>query len=290
MSAVLETANAKINLTLKVLGKRADGYHLLESLVVFADVADRLTCAEADHLSLELSGPFASALEGESDNLVLEAARRMAVEMDRTPNLAFTLEKSLPVASGIGGGSADAAAAMRTLVRLWGDPESSLADIALSLGADVPVCLRKKSSLMSGIGEALQPLQTMPEFDAILVNPGVAVSTKDVFRALGASQGWDMGAEAAAPSLQTKSDVLDYLMAHPNDLEAPAVRVQPAIANVLNAIRETENCQFVRMSGSGATCFGLYDNLFDAADAAAKLRTDHPDWWVVATRFMGSGR
>ena len=288
MSAILDTANAKINLTLKVLGKRADGYHLLESLVVFADVADRLTCAEADHLSLELSGPFASALEGESDNLILEAARRMAVEMDRTPNLAFTLEKNLPVASGIGGGSADAAAAMRTLVRLWGDPESSLADIALSLGADVPVCLRKKPSLMSGIGEALQPLQTMPELDAILVNPGVAVSTKEVFKALGASQGWDMDKTTEAPSLKTKRDVLDYLMAHPNDLEVPAVRVQPAIADVLNAIREAENCQFARMSGSGASCFGLYDNPFDAAEAAAALKETHPDWWIVATRFKGT--
>ncbi|MEQ9518134.1 MAG: 4-(cytidine 5'-diphospho)-2-C-methyl-D-erythritol kinase [Parvibaculum sp.] len=293
MSAILETANAKINLSLKVLGKRADGYHLLESLVVFADIADRLTCREADHLSLELSGPFASALGSDgSSNLVLEAAKSFAAEMGRQPDLAFTLEKNLPVASGIGGGSADAAAAIRTMVRLWGDPDCTLQSLALSLGADVPVCLRKKPSIMSGIGEQLTPLRSLPDMDAVLVNPGVRVSTGAVFKTLRAepiSQPEAMSSVLTtnAPAFTDKEGVLTYLAANGNDLETPARKLEPQIDKVLERIAETPGCRLARMSGSGATCFGLYDNPFDAAEAASVLKKAAPDWWVVATIFKG---
>ena len=283
---ILEIANAKINLSLRVRGRREDGYHQLESLVVFASVADKLTCRDADELSLEITGPFANSLSADDDNLVLKAGRIFSAALGRDPTLAFSLEKNLPVASGIGGGSADAAAAIRACMRLWDDPPGSIAGLALQLGADVPVCVHKRPSFITGIGENIRRVPQLPEMHAVLVNPGVAVSTAEVFRHLNA--GPVIGAERlpVLGGVATLDRLLGWLEENGNDLEMPAIKIAPVIAEVLQSLKQTADCRIARMSGSGATCFGLYENPFDAAEAAVRLASEHADWWVQATRFL----
>ena len=285
-----EVGRAKVNLTLRVVGRRVDGYHDLESVVAFADCADRLTLVPGPDLKLEITGPLAQACGEIADNLVLKASGLLAA---RVPNLklgTFTLEKVLPVAAGIGGGSADAAAALRLLAQLNDLPldDERLKEVALETGADVPVCLRSHACDMTGIGESLLPLNP-PELPCLLVNPCVAVATKDVFSALGLRSGellvgatdviespdWpDRGASVA--------DWVAELSLVGNDLEAPAMRIQPAIGEVLAALRESAGALLARMSGSGATCFAIYGNGGEAPAAADKIRRDHPDWWVHA--------
>ncbi len=264
-----EYAWAKVNLYLHVLGRRADGYHVLDSLVVFAAAADRLHGTAADTVSLGFGGPFGGILAAEPDNLVLRAVRAF----DPSGGARLTLEKHLPVASGIGGGSADAAAALRLLPRLWGCAPPPPA-VALSLGADVPVCVASVPCRMTGIGELLEPAPALPAFGIALVNPGVAVATAAVFCArLGAfsapaplPEGWDDAAAMAADLAGLR-----------NDLEPPAIALCPAIADVLAALRATPGCLHARMSGSGATCFALYETAQLAlAGAAACAR---PGWW-----------
>ncbi len=278
MAWLTEAAPAKVNLTLHVTGRAPDGYHLLDSLVVFGPAADRLHAEPAETLTLELTGPFAAGLAAEADNLVLRAARALAGWAGRVAGAALVLEKTLPVASGIGGGSADAAAALRLLARLWDlhpDP-ATLAALAAGLGADVPVCLASRPARMAGIGEVLSAAPTLPPCGLLLVNPGVAVATVDVFRARAGAfsppavlpSGWP---DAAAMARD--------LAALSNDLEAPALAVCPAIAPVLAALRALPGCRLGRMSGSGATCFGLFDDAAAAEAAAARL----PDgWWRSA--------
>lgn len=284
----VEIANAKINLSLKVLGKRSDGYHQLESLVVFASTADKLTCCDADELALAITGPFSQGLSSGDDNLIMKAARLYAAALGRDPTVAFTLEKNLPLASGIGGGSADAAAAVRAMMRLWGDPPGSISELTLQLGADVPVCMHKQPSFMTGVGENIRRVPRLPEVHAILVNPGVEVSTADVFKTLNA------GPIEAPPRLPVMSGVetfdrlLGWLEQNSNDLEAPAIELAPVIEDVLKRLRQSAGCKLARMSGSGATCFALFDNPFDATEVAAGLRRAEPTWWVQATRFLGS--
>jgi 4-diphosphocytidyl-2-C-methyl-D-erythritol kinase len=267
-------APAKVNLFLHVTGRREDGYHLLDSLAVFPAVGDFIHAAPADGLSLTMTGPFGASLTAEPDNLVLRAARALAKAAGLSPNAALTLEKHLPVASGIGGGSADAAAALRLLVALWNiDPP--LAPVALSLGADVPVCLASAAARMRGIGEHLSPAPALPPFGMVLINPRVAVSTAAVFRARNAAfspaatlpAGWPDAAAMAAG-----------LAALTNDLEAPAIALAPAIGAVLAALRADQRCLLARMSGSGATCFGLYETPAIAKAAAASIR--RPEWWI----------
>lgn len=274
-----ETARAKINLSLRVLGRRADGYHELSSLVVFAGVGDRLSFKAADHLSLDVTGPFGASLHEEADNLVLRAARALRAASGCAKGAHIVLDKRLPVASGIGGGSADAAAALRGLSRLWG-VSADLEELALGLGADVPVCLESVPALMEGIGERLRPVPPLPPLHLVLVNPGVGVSTGEVFRLL------------AAPALPDRLpvDVLwreggffDWLAARPNDLEAPSRKVCPEIGGVIEALAATRGCLLARMSGSGATCFGLYADEGSAGTAAQGLRERHPGWWILAT-------
>jgi 4-diphosphocytidyl-2-C-methyl-D-erythritol kinase len=274
---ISERASAKINLHLHVVGRRPDGYHLLDSLVVFAGAADRLT-VEPGELSLAVTGAFAAGLETEADNLVLRAARALAAHAGVPATGRLVLEKNLPVASGIGGGSADAAATLRLLSRFWDLDvgQEGLAAIAGRLGADVPVCLAGRAAIMSGIGEILAPPPPLPAAGMVLVNPGVAVSTPAVFRAredgYSAAVAWPVAgwtdAESLAAALRTTG----------NNLEPPALRLAPPIAEALAALHGTPGCLLARMSGSGTTCFGLFADAAAARCAASGL--DHPGWWV----------
>jgi len=290
MPALIEEGRAKVNLSLRVIGRRADGYHDLESVVAFADCADRLTLEPGGELRLATTGPLAAACGEMSDNLVFKAAKLLA---DAIPNLklgAFALDKVLPVAAGIGGGSADAAAALRLLARLnnlsLDDPR--LREVALATGADVPVCLFSRACDMTGVGEQLLPL-ALPSMPCVMVNPRVPVATKDVFRELGLRNGELLvGAtdvlEAPAWPEQRGSiaDWVEVLETVPNDLEAPALRIEPVIGDVLDKLRSSAGVKLARMSGSGATCFAIYGAPAEAHAAAEKIRRDHPDWWVHA--------
>ena len=272
-----ENAPAKINLFLHVTGKRADGYHRLDSLAVFAGIGDRLHAKPSNGLSLRVTGPFAAGLDNEADNLVLRAARAMADAAGVEPDAALVLEKNLPVASGIGGGSADAAATLRLLSRLWNVTlaPATLHGLTQRLGADVPVCLLGRPTRMRGVGEQLDPAPRMPECGLVLVNPGVALSTADVFRARRGDfsapaelpAGWDSAAAMAAD-----------LRGLTNDLQPPALALRPAIGDVLAAIAARPGCLLTRMSGSGATCFGLFSDPDRAAREAASLARE--GWWT----------
>ncbi|MFC4671101.1 4-(cytidine 5'-diphospho)-2-C-methyl-D-erythritol kinase [Seohaeicola nanhaiensis] len=266
-------APAKINLTLHVTGQRGDGYHLLDSLVVFAGIGDTVAVAPAGALSLTVEGPEAAALSGEGDNLVLRAARLMGAER----GAAIRLVKRLPVASGIGGGSADAAAALRALARLWGVALPDERQV-LGLGADVPACLAGHPARMRGIGDDLAPVPGLPEMDIVLVNPGVAVPTPEVFRRLERRDNPPMPAEL--PRWRDAGDFAGWLAEQRNDLLAPALAVAPVIGEVLTALRGTD-CLFAGMSGSGATCFALYPP-GSAESARARIDGAHPGWWSAA--------
>lgn len=290
MPALVEEGRAKVNLSLRVVGRRADGYHDLESVVAFADCADRLTLEPGGELRLATTGPLAAACGETSDNLVFKAAKLLA---DAVPNLklgTFALDKVLPVAAGIGGGSADAAAALRLLARLnnlsLDDPR--LQEVALATGADVPVCLFSRACDMTGVGEQLLPL-ALPSMPCVMVNPRVPVATKDVFKELGLRNGELLvGAtdvlEAPAWPEQGGSiaDWVDVLETVANDLEAPALRIEPVIGDVLEALRDSAGVKLARMSGSGATCFAIYGAAAEANAAAENIRRDHPGWWVHA--------
>jgi 4-diphosphocytidyl-2-C-methyl-D-erythritol kinase len=277
-----EFAPAKVNLYLHVTGQREDGYHLLDSLVVFADVGDQITIAPSNTLTLDHTGPFGNTLPDPTENLIMRAAVALQDAHDVRAGAHITLTKNLPVASGIGGGSADAAAALRGLCQLWDiDPTShAVLDLALSLGADVPVCLRGRSTIMRGIGENFTDIEDCPPTHAVLVNPGVGVSTPTVFKARTGdfSPGVDWGAYPGA----TLAERLGHTR---NDLQPPAMSLSPMIADVLNALADLDGVQLARMSGSGATCFGLFPNAEAARTAATRLKTDHPDWWTTATTF-----
>ncbi|MEO3428433.1 4-(cytidine 5'-diphospho)-2-C-methyl-D-erythritol kinase [Pelagibius sp. CAU 1746] len=280
--AVVEDAWAKINLTLQITGRRPDGYHELNSLVVFAEVGDRLTFAplEGGGLDLTVEGPQAGPLLHQHDNLVLAAALALGKRAGISAGAAMTLTKNLPVASGIGGGSADAAAALRGLARLWGVslPLAKMEALALELGADVPVCLRGAPVVMSGIGEKLEPVPALPPLWLVLVNPGVAVSTAAVFA--GREGDFSQAPEPLLPPLGLVA-LIDWLAARPNDLQAAACRLAPAVVEVLAVLDGLPDCLLARMSGSGATCFGLFESEAAAHDAAEALVRQHPDWWVA---------
>lgn len=265
-------APAKINLFLHVGDKRADGFHPLESLAVFVDVGDRLSLERSDNLSLTIDGPFAEGLVGDGDNLVLKAARLINV----TGRIVLT--KNLPVASGIGGGSADAAAALRALNELWNLNRTDLAEIAAKLGSDVPVCVASKAAWMEGRGEILTPA-SVPALSLVLVNPRVGVSTADVFRTLKDRSGIGM-------RLGWEGDLLPFLRNATNDLEEPACAIQPVIGDVLDALETLPGVKLARMSGSGATCFGIFEDEASAANAARLLSVEHPGWWVHATKVL----
>lgn len=271
-----EAARAKVNLYLHVVGRRADGYHLLDSLAVFPGAADRLFADPADALTLEVEGPGAAGLGAGPDNLVLRAARALASAAGVEAGARLVLDKRLPVASGIGGGSADAAAALRLLARLWGVrlAAEQLREVAQGLGADVPVCLGSRPARMGGVGERLQLAPALPDCGMALLNPGVAVATPDVFRARGGA----FSATAVLPDAWPDAAAMAAGLARMgNDLEAPALSLCPAIATVLDWLRGQKGCLLARMSGSGATCFGLFA---DAEAAAAVARRAPAPWWA----------
>ncbi len=292
---VTQDARAKVNLTLRVLGRRADDYHLLQSLVVFPALADRLVARAADDLTLDLAGPFAAALaggpNGEDDNLVLRAARVLRREAGVVAGAHLTLEKNLPVASGIGGGSADAAATLRILSRLWNVTmdEAALAEIATTLGADVAVCLSPRPALMWGIGERIARLDALPPFWLLLANPGIALATKAVFRELAAPRFSAMQKAPPHPAFASLDALLAWLAREGNDLERPAKALAPEVGQVLAALGATQGCRLARMSGSGATCFGLYADERAAREAARVLGAAHAGWWLEAAPVNGSG-
>jgi 4-diphosphocytidyl-2-C-methyl-D-erythritol kinase len=281
-------APAKVNLTLHVLGKRPDGYHELESLVVFADVGDELTFVPGGELALDVTGPTAASAGDTGDNLVLKAARALG---ERVPGLRlgrFTLDKQLPVAAGLGGGSSDAAAALRLLAlenKLALD-DARIRDAARVTGADVPVCIDPKARMMRGIGEILSAPLPMQKLHAVLVNPRVAVPTKDVFVALAAKplEAIPPPDDFIRPRMEAAS-ILSEVSRRRNDLEYPAVRLQPVIDQVIVALNGAATCGLARMSGSGATCFGLYHSADDAKLVAQKISASQPGWWVQATTF-----
>lgn len=282
-------APAKVNLTLEVLGRRPDGYHILDSLVVFAGIHDTLALAPGAPLSLAVSGPFAEAAGAGESNLVMRAAHALAA---RVPGLrlgAFTLVKRLPVAAGLGGGSSDAAAALRLLARLnrLAANHPVVQEAARVTGADVAVCLDPRARAMGGIGDRVGPALRLSPLAAILVNPGVPLATADVFRALGAAPAPDVARalETDAIPMDDAGALLDRLAASRNDLEVPALRLCPPIGDALAALRDQPGCRLARMSGSGATCFGLFTDRASAAIAAHALRRTHPGWWVTPTRL-----
>jgi 4-diphosphocytidyl-2-C-methyl-D-erythritol kinase len=283
-AARAEKAPAKVNLTLRVLGRRADGYHEIESLVGFADVGDALTLSPGGALALAVGGPTGPAAGDVADNLVLKAARALAERVADLKLGRFSLSKRLPVAAGLGGGSSDAAAALRLLASANGiardDPR--LMQAAVATGADVPVCLDPRTRRMGGIGEILSDPLDLPRLPAILVNPGVAVSTRDVFAALRLPP-----IATAAQASRLAGTLLDEIANGRNDLEAPAIELEPAIAELLAVLGRLPGCRLARMSGSGATCFGLFESTRAATVAGRTLRVGYPGWWVRATVIGG---
>ncbi len=294
-------APAKINLTLRIGRRRLDGYHDLESIVVFADAGDTLTLAPGETLGLSVDGPTAIEAGPADDNLVLKATRALQSQIGQLRTGHFHLTKATPVAAGLGGGSSDAAAALRLLARQNG---LSLADghlmkAASASGADVPVCLDPVPRIMRGIGEILSAPLSMPALPAVLVNARVPVPTGQVFSALA-----KMRTDAAAPPIDddpasrlvesggavSLDALIEALASSSNDLEAPAIALFPAVVETLAAISATRRCRLTRMSGSGGTCFGLFATPGDASEAAARIAREHPGWWVCATTLGAAPR
>lgn len=275
-------APAKINLFLHITGKRTDGYHLLESLAVFTECGDRVSVQPSDTISLSITGPFSNSfVANDPDNLVLRAANLLARTFDRGDGAEIHLEKNLPVSSGIGGGSSDAAATLRALVTMWNlDTDAArLADIGLALGADVPVCLFGDPALMSGIGETIEPVSRLPDCALVLVNVGEPLSTPQVF----AQQAGDFSPSRSWRGAASYEGLVSALAARRNDLSDAAIGVSPAIGGALCDLGQSAGCDLARLSGSGGTCFGLYSDMAAARSAAAGISERNPDWWVVAT-------
>jgi len=279
---VTERASAKINLFLHVGDRRTDGFHPLQSLAVFTEAGDVLRAEAAGQLTLTIDGPFAPGLAGEGDNLVLRAARALAAEAGTLAGASLTLTKNLPVASGIGGGSADAAAALRALRALWqlDVNDATLLQIAATLGSDVPVCIASTAAFMEGRGETLTKA-AVPRLPLLLVNPGVAVPTREVFAALQERSG--AGLALPQNGFADAAALLGFLRETRNDLEAAARRLQPVIGTVLEALAALPGVLLARMSGSGATCFALFADEGASHRAAARLRERHADWWIAPT-------
>lgn len=280
-------APAKINLNLHVGPVKPNGRHDLESLTVFSseETADRVVIAPAEKLSLAVIGPFAEACGPVGDNLVMKAAYALRTVMKVEAGAQITLVKHLPVAAGIGGGSSDAAAALRLLNELWGGPrvDTHLLALAENLGGDVPVCLRPQSTIMRGEGQRLSPVSLPGRVPAVLVNTGIDCPTGPVFRRFDESEGGSEFRQTADPEIRSINDLIDWMNNTYNDLEGPAMSLRPEIAALLGELRDLRNQRAVRMSGSGATCFALFNSMENAASAAALLSKAHPEWWVRAT-------
>ena len=273
-------APAKINLALHVGGRREDGLHRLASLVAFTEFGDGVGVGDAAGISLDVRGPFRADVPLDGSNLVLRAARLMAGRR----GAAISLEKRIPVAAGLGGGSSDAAEVLRQLSRSWNVPLPPGVSL-MELGADVPACLAGCPALVKGAGEVVSPVDCVPELQLLLVNPGLPISTKLVFRAFNGS---------GTPVLEPPDDgcgaseFIVWLAAQRNDLEAVAIGLEPEVGRMLGRIRRLPGCLLSRMSGSGATCFGIFDGMANAAEAARTLKSECPSWWVAATSIRRS--
>lgn len=272
--AVEAFAPAKVNLSLHVTGRRPDGYHELDSLVVFADIGDRIQVELSDSPSLVVEGEMAAGVPTDATNLVMKAQKLMGV------SASVRLYKTLPNAAGLGGGSSDAAAVIRAVSELSGMP---IPGDVLSLGADVPACLAGTALRMRGLGERITPVPGLPTLNAVLVNPNVPVPTRDVFERLETPSNAPM--PDAMPQGISAAEFALWMRDMRNDLEPPAILLQPVIAQVLGAFSVTPGCQLARMTGSGATCFGIYDDAETASSAAGRLREAFPGWWVAAARL-----
>lgn len=285
VSAALEcTAPAKVNLALHITGRRADGYHLLESLAVFTHAGDHLRAEAAESDSFTVHGPWAHHVPEDEQNLVLQVRDllRRRFRSRELPPVALRLEKNLPVASGIGGGSSDAAAALRLLARYWAleTTEEDLASIALEIGADVPMCLVSRPLSARGIGEELEPVSPFPSLPLLLVNPGIPIKTPAVFAQLKERQNEGL---PKIPACRSAVEVVRWLHSTRNDLESAAISLVPEIASVLDVL-SAQDALLCRMSGSGATCFAIFEKPEDVEHTAAKIRKEHPGWFVLPTR------
>jgi len=291
MMRIQDVAPAKLNLYLHVLGRRADGYHELDSLVAFAACHDLVEIREAGAFRFEIDGPFAEALAAEDPerNLAVRAARALAEAVGRPLDVEIVLTKNLPVAGGIGGGSSDAAAVLRLLSMLWDLPQDhpALARVAPGLGADVPVCLHGRTAYFGGIGDRIDPAPVLPETWIVLVNPGISLPTKDVFAARTGAFG-SVGRLERTP--RDAQDLAELLRMRGNDLTEPALGLVPVVGEALAALDATPDCLLSRMSGSGATCFGLYRDAEAAMLAAHLIRRVRPGWWVQATALIAASQ
>jgi len=283
-STISRLARAKINLDLLITGQRDDGYHLLDSLVVFAEYGDTVSASPSDRLNLKISGPFANGLKAETDNLILRAARLLQETYTIKQGAEIHLVKNLPVASGIGGGSADAAAAIKALGDLWGisDMVQNMKESSLSLGADLPVCLLSETAHMRGIGEDLSPVNISFPLYLLLVNAGVSVSTAGIFAARAQRKTPFSSVRRLPDEISSLPQLTTILRAGGNDLQQDACQARPEIETTLQQVGSMDDCAFAGMSGSGATCFGIFPTLEAARAAARRLARDFPDWWVAA--------
>ena len=290
-AGIARAAAAKINLYLHVTGKRADGYHLLDSLAVFAGVHDTVVAQENESLTLSLNGPFGATLSASAagDNLVLRAAKLLREKSGVKAGAAITLVKRLPVASGIGGGSADAAATLLACDSLWKAKAaiSDLAAMALQLGADVPICLHGRAAFFGGIGEEIADAPKLPPAFFVLINPGIPLSTADVFRARKGAFG-NPGRFSDAP--KDAAELARILETRRNDLNEPAIGLCPVLSHVLETLAAARGCLLSRMSGSGATCFGLFATEARAKEAAREIQAKQPRWWVSASALIADTR
>ena len=284
LDGVVIHAPAKINLYLHIVGRRADGYHELDSLVGFTAHGDVIQVRQHERLYLEINGPFGSSLPANDDNLIVRAARALAGETGCRGGAHITLKKNLPVSSGIGGGSADAAATLKALNLLWetGLADEDLAALGLNLGADIPVCILSKTARMNGMGEMVSKVENLPPLGVILINPGIPISTRRVFK-------MHQGKFSPTVELQTIEDTevfYEFLARQKNDLQDLAIRIVPAIKEALDILSEETGCRLVRLSGSGATCFGLFDNESLAKASGRSISCKYPNWWVQPTHFI----
>ncbi len=279
-----EKACAKINLDLFVTGKRVDGYHLLDSLVVFSEFGDKISVTSAPELSLDVTGPYAEAVPTDRSNLVLQAAIALQKALNLSDGAIITLEKNIPAAAGVGGGSTDAAATLRALMVLWGVSmaQKDLMALCLSLGADIPVCMVSESSIMSGVGEGLYPVPNMPHFGILLVNPGVSLSTPVVFK-MRDEKFSEKPLRDFLDHPMNQEDFLTYSRTQQNDLYDAACKIAPIVRDVVGEIGKLEGCLLSRMSGSGATCFGLFKTAQEAEEAEKALKLRDLGWWVKSS-------
>lgn len=285
MATIKAVAPAKVNLTLHVTGQRADGYHLLDSLVVFTDTGDLITAAPSDQLTLTVTGPFAAGVPTDASNLILRAAETLRRVRGVIAGAAITVEKHLPNEAGLGGGSSDAATTLKLLAQMWDvAPLPANSAEVVMLGADVPVCLSAPRPVrFQGIGDELTPVPALPPFAMVLVNPKVAVPTSLAFNGLASKQNPAM---TDMPADMALADFADWLTLQRNDLQPPAIAAAPVIQSVLDKMQKLPTIAYAGMSGSGATCFGITKTMADARHAARVIQVAEMGWWVTPAQIQ----